>query len=228
MKRKMPSKQSNKKARRRVPRGAKRRAEIASVAERVFLKRGFADTTMQMIASLAGGSKETLYRHFASKEALFAEIVDRRATLISGPQSALARDEEPETVLCELGLGLMRLMMKSDTSSLLRIVVAEAPRSPQLARVFYARGPGATLDRLTDYLRVATRRRQLDCPQPLLAAKLFIGSVVAQHHLYSLIGQPPAALCESEMRKHVHAAVMMFLARYDSSRKSEKRQPDKN
>jgi TetR/AcrR family transcriptional regulator, mexJK operon transcriptional repressor len=210
----MASKQSKKKTRRRVPRGAKRRAEIVSAAERIFLKRGFADTTMQMIASLAGGSKETLYRHFASKEALFAEIVDRRATLISGPDSALARDEEPEAALSDLGIGLMRLMMRSDTSSLLKIVVAEAPRSPELARVFYARGPGATLVRLTDYLRVATRRGQLDCPQPLLAAKLFIGSVVAHHHLHALIGQPPAVLSESGMRKHVHAAAVMFLARY--------------
>jgi TetR/AcrR family transcriptional regulator, mexJK operon transcriptional repressor len=227
MKRKMALKQSKKKARRRVPRGAKRRAEIVAVAERVFLKRGFVDTTMQMIASLAGGSKETLYRHFKSKEALFAEIVDRRAALIAGPQSALARDEAPEAALSELGLSLMRLMMKSDTSSLLKIVVAEAPRSPQLAKVFYARGPGATLDKLTDYLRVATRRRQLDCPQPLLAAKLFIGSVVAQHHLYSLIGQPPAAPSESEMRKHVHAAVMMFLARYAGAKENEKVQRDR-
>jgi TetR/AcrR family transcriptional repressor of mexJK operon len=222
MKRKMTLKQGKKQTRRRVPRGAKRRAEIVSVAERVFLKRGFADTTMQMIASLAGGSKETLYRHFASKEALFAEIVGRRAALISGPQSALARDEEPEAALVELGVGLMRLIMQSDTSSLLKIVVAEAPGSPQLAKVFYARGPGATLDRLTEYLRVATRRGQLDCPQPLLAAKLFIGSVVAQHHLYILIGQPPAAPSENEIRKHVHAAVMMFLARYAGSQKSEK------
>ena len=222
MKRKMASKQSKKTARRRVPRGAKRRAEIVSVAERVFLKRGFADTTMQMIASLAGGSKETLYRHFRSKEALFAEIVDRRAASIAGPQSALARDEAPQAALSELGFTLMRLITKSDTSSLFRIVVAEASRSPQLAKVFYARGPGATLDKLTDYLRLATRRRQLDCPQPLLAAKLFIGSVIAQHHVYSLIGQPPAAPSESEMKKHVHAAVAMFLARYDGSHKSEK------
>ena len=177
---------------------------------------------MQMIASRAGGSKETLYRYFASKEALFAEIVGRRAALISGPQSALARDEEPEAALSELGFGLMRLIMKSDTSLLLKIVVGEASRSPQLARVFYARGPGATLDRLTDYLRVATRRGQLDCSQPLLAAKLFIGSVVAQHHLHVLIGQPPVVPSESEMRKHVHAAVVMFLARYAGSRNGVK------
>src|SRR5258708_32119938 len=115
----------------------------------------------------------------------------------------------------------MRLMMTSHPSSLHKIVVAEATRSPHLAKVFYARGPGATVDKLTAYLRVATRRWQLDCPQPLLAAKLFIGSVVAQHHLCSLIGQPPAAPSESEMRKHVHAAVMMFLARYAGSKENE-------
>src|ERR1700721_1609619 len=143
MKRKMAAKQRKKTARRRVPRGAKRRAEIVSVAERVFLKRGFADTTMQMIASMAGGSKETLYRHFTSKEAVFAKIVDRRAASIAGPQSALARDEAPEAALRELGFSLMRLMMRRDTSSLLKIVVAEAPRSPHLAKVFYPRGPGA-------------------------------------------------------------------------------------
>src|SRR3984957_8587477 len=178
MKCKMALKQSKKKARRRVPRGGKRREEIVSVAERVFLKRGFADTTMQMIASLAGGSKETLYRHFTSKEALFAEIVDRRAASIAGPQSALARDEAPEAALRELGFRLLRLLMKSDTSSLLKIVVAEAPRPPQLATVFYAPGPGLTMSKFTDYLRVAARRGQLDCPKPFLATKLFIGSFV--------------------------------------------------
>jgi AcrR family transcriptional regulator len=163
-----------------------------------------------------------LYRHFTSKEALFAEIVDRRAALIAGPDSALARDEAPAEALSELGFALMRLIVKSDTASLLKIVVAEAPRSPQLAKVFYDRGPGVTLNKLTEYLRIATRRGQLDCPQPLLAAKLFMGSVVTHYHLHSLIGQPPGVPPESEIKKHVHAAVMMFLARYSGSQKSEK------
>ena len=199
---------------RRVPRGDVRRMELADVAEQVFLERGFANTTMQMIASRAGGSKETLYRHFASKEALFAEIVGRKAARISGPESALARDGTPEQILFELGHSLLGMMMKPDTSSLFRVVVAEAPRSPELAAVFYAHGPGVTLQRLTDYLRAATRRGDLHCEQPLRAAKLFLGAVVAQHHLYSLIGQPPTPLSETEIREHVRAAIAMFLASY--------------
>ena len=64
---------------RRIPRGEKRRDEIAAVAERVFLELGFNDTTMQIVASRAGASKETLYRHFGSKEGLFSEVVRARA-----------------------------------------------------------------------------------------------------------------------------------------------------
>jgi TetR/AcrR family transcriptional repressor of mexJK operon len=199
---------------RRVPRGDIRRMELADVAEQVFLERGFANTTMQMIASRAGGSKETLYRHFASKEALFAEIVGRKAARISGPESALARDGTPEQILYELGHSLLSMMTKRDTSSLFRVVVGEAPRSPELAAIFYAHGPGVTLQRLTDYLRAATRRGDLHCEQPLRAAKLFLGAVIAQHHLYSLIGQPPTPLSETEIREHVRAAITMFLARY--------------
>jgi TetR/AcrR family transcriptional regulator, mexJK operon transcriptional repressor len=199
---------------RRVSRGDTRRRELADVAEQVFLQRGFSNTTMQMIASQAGGSKETLYRHFASKESLFAEIVSRKVARISGPESALARDGTPKQVLFELGHSLLSMMTKSDTSSLFRVVVAEAPRSPELAAIFYSHGPGVTLQRLTDYLRAATRRGDLHCHQPRRAAKLFLGAVVAQHHLHSLIGQPLTLVSEAEIRDHVRAAIAMFLARY--------------
>src|SRR3984885_10825515 len=122
---------------RRVPRGDIRRRELADVAVQVFLERGFANTSMQMIASTADGSKEKLYRHFASKEALFAEIGGREAARISGPDSELARDGSPEQALFELGHTLLSLMTRSDTSSLFSVIVAEAPRSPQLAAIFY-------------------------------------------------------------------------------------------
>jgi TetR/AcrR family transcriptional repressor of mexJK operon len=188
--------------------------ELAGVAERLFLKHGFTETTMQMIASEAGGSKETLYRHFASKEALFAELISARATTIAGPQSALASDEAPDKVLTELGLSLMHVISMRDASSLLSIVVAETHRAPDLAGIFYSRGPGATLERLTEYLRSATRRGQLRCSDPQRAAKLFLGAVISQHHLYSLIGQPAKPVTKVEMRKHVHAAVEMFLSHF--------------
>lgn len=207
-------KPSGSKAARRVPRGEKRRTELAKVAEHLFLKHGFAETTMQMIASEAEASKETLYRHFSSKEALFAELISAKAADIAGPQSALARDEPPATALFELGINLMQIMAKGESSSLFNIVVADAHRAPELAAIFYDQGPGATLKRLTIYLRAATERGQLRCADPHRAAKLFLGAVVSHHHLHCLIGQPPAPVSPSEMRSHVQAAVEMFLSHF--------------
>src|SRR5579862_1442017 len=97
---------------RKVPRGERRRGELIDVAETMFLERGFADTTMQMIAEAAGASKETLYRHFQNKEQLFAEIVSRKARLISGPDAPMMRGGGVEIVLSELGVNLLRTILK--------------------------------------------------------------------------------------------------------------------
>jgi len=199
-------------AARRVPRGRQRREQLVCVAERVFLEHGFTDSTMQTIASRAGASKETLYRHFACKEALFAEVIGRRAEQISGPESALSSDGPPRRVLFELGCGLLRLMTQGELVPLLRLVIAETPRTPELGAILYAKGPGATLDRLTDYLRAATARGALRCRHPARAAKLFLGAVIANYRVLSLIDPPKAPVGEAEIRDHVRGAVAMFLA----------------
>jgi TetR/AcrR family transcriptional repressor of mexJK operon len=188
--------------------------ELAKVAERLFLKHGFSNTTMQMIASEAEASKETLYRHFSNKEALFAELISAKAADISGPQSALARDEPPPAALFELGMNLMQTLAKGESSFLFNMVVADANRAPDLAKIFYDRGPGTTLKRLTTYLRSATQRGQLRCPDPRRAAKLFLGAVVSHHHLHCLIGQPAGPVSATEIRTHVEAAVEMFLSHF--------------
>ncbi|QPF81996.1 TetR/AcrR family transcriptional regulator [Bradyrhizobium genosp. L] len=191
--------------------------ELVDVAERMFLERGFAETTMQMIAEAAGASKETLYRHFSSKEQLFAGIVDRKARELSGPDSALARGGAPATVLFDLGAELLTMVLRSPSSSLFRILVAEAPRTPELGDLFYKRGPGRTVRRLAAYLAAATERGELRCSDPQQAARLYLGAVVSQYHLHCLVQPNWKRPSEREVRDHVESAVAMFLAMYDAS-----------
>ena len=56
-------------------RARRRRAAIVDAAERLFLDRGYAATSMAAISEAAGGSKQSLYHHFPSKAALFAAIM---------------------------------------------------------------------------------------------------------------------------------------------------------
>lgn len=49
---------------------------ILNAAQSVFARHGFRQTAMSMVADEAGLSRQALYHHFASKEALFAALVD--------------------------------------------------------------------------------------------------------------------------------------------------------
>jgi AcrR family transcriptional regulator len=54
--------------------GQDRRAAIVRAVLPVFAKQGFAETTTKQLAEVAGVSEALLYKHFPSKESLYAEI----------------------------------------------------------------------------------------------------------------------------------------------------------
>ena len=203
---------------RKVPRGARRREELIDIAQKLFLERGFAETTMLAIAEAAGASKETLYRHFENKEQMFAEIISRKTRQISGPDAPMARGGRPEAVLTALGTNLLTAIVTGEASCLFRIVVAEATRSPELGNLFYARGPGFTVDRLTQYLAEASSRGELHCDDPKVAARLFLGAVVSQFHLRRLFESDWTPPGDKEIARHIKAAVSMFMAQFGGRR----------
>lgn len=53
----------------------RKRVAVVSAAIEEFLAAGFDATSMDRIAARANVSKRTVYNHFPSKEALFAEIL---------------------------------------------------------------------------------------------------------------------------------------------------------
>jgi AcrR family transcriptional regulator len=203
-----------------VPRGQKRRQEIADVAKRVFFESGYAETTMQSIALRAGASKETLYRHFGSKEGLFAEIVEARAkSFLADVDENFERPGSVAEVLRGLGVRLLDSMVGDEAVSLCRTVIAEATRNPDLGAIFFARGPERVRTRLTEFITAARDRGELTCDDPALAARLFLGAVVANYHLSRLVSPTPFTLSRVEIARHVEAAVHMFLATYGADKR---------
>jgi TetR/AcrR family transcriptional regulator, mexJK operon transcriptional repressor len=197
-----------------VPRGEKRRREIAAVAQRVFFETGFADTTMQAIAVRAGASKETLYRHFGSKEDLFAEIVASRARCFLDHLDE--RFDQPGAVaevLRSFGAKILEAMMEPDAIALCRVVIAETARNAEIGRVFLAAGPDRVRRRLAEFLSAATDRGELACREPINAARIFLGAVMANFHLNRLIAQNPG-LGAGDIQGHVDEVVAMFMRQY--------------
>lgn len=57
------------------PRRAQKNEQIRAAAAELFLKNGFAATSMDAITAAAGISKETLYRYYDTKASLFADVL---------------------------------------------------------------------------------------------------------------------------------------------------------
>jgi AcrR family transcriptional regulator len=80
--------------------GAERRERLLEVAREIFAERGYQATTMDDLASAAGFTKPILYQHFASKEALYNEIVEEAADqLAAALTAATAATSVPRTMV---------------------------------------------------------------------------------------------------------------------------------
>jgi TetR/AcrR family transcriptional regulator, mexJK operon transcriptional repressor len=122
----------------------RKRSAIFDGAKSVFLRQGFGLATMDDVAAAAGVGKQTVYRHFKSKEALFVGLVGAMCAeireLLASDRTEQQSDDSPEDELRELGRALARVLIEPDYLRLYRAIVAEAERLPELGQVFYENG----------------------------------------------------------------------------------------
>lgn len=77
-----------------------RRSEILSVARRVFAEKGYANATVRDVGDEAGILSGSLYYHFASKDALLAEILSGALDeLLQSYESAVAGAADADDAL---------------------------------------------------------------------------------------------------------------------------------
>ncbi len=99
------------------------RSRLVEEAIEQLSTQSYAEVTMSHIASAAGVAKGTLYRHFPSKEALFAAVVEelvddtaRRFAVavehLGGPQGLAQDPEKAATVFARLVAGAMPIMLE--------------------------------------------------------------------------------------------------------------------
>ncbi|WP_313823201.1 helix-turn-helix domain-containing protein, partial [Citricoccus sp.] len=75
----------------RATQKANRRTALMESAARLFAERGFAAVSTTELGEAVGMSGPALYKHFASKDALLAEIlVDASERLLAGCRAILA------------------------------------------------------------------------------------------------------------------------------------------
>lgn len=116
-----------------------RPSEIAEAARAVFAEKGFAAARIEDVATRAGISKGTLYLYFDTKEALFEAVVREVIGPIVASADMLSRDENAKTEdLLRALIGIFyRELVGTERREIMRLLIAEAGRFPQLVEVYH-------------------------------------------------------------------------------------------
>lgn len=195
---------------RREVRKADRRRAILEVAERSFLDRGFADTSMSTIAAELGGSKTTLWSYFPSKDELFAAVIDAKIEVFRAAlDEALIPADGPAAALSRFGHVFLNKILTRASIALHRLIVAEAGRFPSMGETFAVRGPDNVRARLCRYLTEEMAAGRLRPGDPLTAARQFIALLQAGCYLDRL--WRPARAPDTDIDADVAAAIETFL-----------------
>src|SRR5687768_3578285 len=191
----------------------RKRAAILDAAVAEFRHSGYETTSMDRIAARAGVSKRTVYNHFPSKEALFAQILERLwDSSMDGLDLAYRGDRPLRPQLLELVQQKLRLLRDDNFIDLARVAIAAAIHSPERAQDMVAR-MGSREEGLTVWIRAAAADGRLKTDDPLFAAMQMQGLVKGFAFWPQVtLGQPP--LTAAQQKQVAESAVDMFLAYY--------------
>ena len=132
-----------------------RRRDILVAGKKVFFEHGYALTSIDRIAAVAGTTKRTIYDHFGSKDALFAEVIGFASEQFVA-QLLPTADALPPTLAEGVRLFIAQLtdlVTRPDIVRFQRLVIAEAERHPQFGQVLYETAILGAERVLADYLR---------------------------------------------------------------------------
>ncbi len=165
-----------------------KRSAILAGACRVFLAQGFGGASMDEVAAAAGVSKMTVYRYFRSKEELLAGVVGDICNRIVDDRLAETMAALPlQEALRAFGRRMLEIVFAPETLGLHRIVIAESQRFPELGRLFYDSGPGASIATLAAYLRRHRDHPALKIEDPQHAAEEFMELLRGYEHMRALL-----------------------------------------
>jgi TetR/AcrR family transcriptional regulator, mexJK operon transcriptional repressor len=211
------------------PRVVRSRAAVVEAATTLFLEKGYAGTTMEDIAAVAGLTKRTVYNNYTEKAALFTQIMadaiayaEEFASGLPAHFAAGLTAVALPAALHDLGRTLALGILRPEVIALRRLLIGEARAFPELAAEYFTRAPGRVIAALASGFDHLSGQGLLQVPDAKRAAEQFA---------YLVVGEPlDRAILVGRMPSNAHViacardGVETFLARYGVAAGGRRRQ----
>ncbi|NNC11976.1 TetR/AcrR family transcriptional regulator [Planctomonas sp. JC2975] len=195
---------------------ARKSAEILAAARELFLRDGFAATSIDAIAGAAGVSKATVYSNFTDKDALLIAlleaITEELSAVFARTAKGLEGDGTPRERFIGLGTSIVNGVLRPEVLSLRRLAVAQASAFPRQVAEFWRNGPASTVELIAAHLERMAKAGELDVAEPHEASAQLTYSLTGPFQDRALLaGELPS---QREIAAHVSATVDAFLRAY--------------
>ena len=192
----------------------RKKSEILAAARGVFLRQGYPDTGMEVVARMAGVSTATLYAYFPSKAKLFEVVVRDTVQDMAAPVRESARMPGDARIrLMALSCAYAAFFSRPVTRAMFRLITTERRRFEDLAEHFLKSAReelgGAAIAVIQDLVRTG----ELTVDKPSWAAGQLLGMI---DHPTLVLGLSAGDEVQTErpLEAVCHDAVETFLARY--------------
>ncbi len=149
-----------------------RRRRVHDAVRELMAEQGFR-VSMGAVAARAGCSKQTLYAHFGSKQALIREVLQERMDITSDELNPDSHD--PRVALLGFATDYLGRLSEPSVIAARRLWSAEAAQFPEEAQALYRDGMEALQTRLAARLEQAMERGQLQRAPAQPSAELLLG-----------------------------------------------------
>lgn len=189
----------------------RKRDAILSAAADLFLESGYSGVSVDAVIAKVGGSKRTLYAYFGDKDGLFSEIVLRLCAEIVSPLTELNLKGMPlRDALESIARTFFDVVLAPRTLALHRLVVAEAPRAPEVARTFFSAAPATSYRCLEEYFQWAEGAGLVTPGDAYRRSAIFLDALTADFQLRCLLGLMETPTLE-ERQSLTKEAVSIFM-----------------
>ena len=190
---------------------AETRQIIYEASRHEFASNGYAATSMESVARLAGVSTKTLYRLVPNKATLFEGMVSDRLDRFLSDFNLRAVDHADIAEALQAALmSVADLMLDKDVIALQRMILQETGKFSDLAGTFYKNGIRRTAAALADWLRAQQARGLIVLDDADEAAGMLIGMLSSAPQRAAIFGGVPMP-SRPQIEARVRSCVKLFL-----------------
>jgi len=183
---------------------------IRDVAQQLFFKHGFDETSLEMIINEAGGSRRSIYKEFGNKQGLLLAVVNGQVSKQAETLTAINRNLSPKDALNDVCYKFVQGMLSPTIMSLFRLVVQQVVKFPELGEVINQKGRLTGILPLADYLAWLVKQQKLAIDDCHFAAQMLIEMAKGPLHTRALL-IPDMVVTEEEILRQVNKAVDIFI-----------------